>query len=139
MRKVRNPPGLIRTVPSTWSLWVMVLAFVAGIFFASYSLTRGSNALVIAVLLAAGIVGGALVRLLARENLVAVLFALIVVVECVILSQLPKPWSSLWPVLIPSSAIGVMIGHILRETLRERRAQIVPGVLADRADDAGDV
>lgn len=139
MRRAPNLAGLIRTVRSTWSLWAMALAFVAGIFFAFYSLTKGANALIIAVLLAAGIVGGALVRLLARENLVAVLFALIVVVECVILSQLPKPWSNLWPIVIPSSAIGVMIGHILRETLRESRAQIVPDPPATGANGAGDV
>jgi hypothetical protein len=36
-------------------------------------------------------------------------------------SQLAKPWSNLWPVLIPGNAIGVMIGFILRETLRESR------------------
>jgi hypothetical protein len=88
MRKVPYSSGLIRTLRGTWTLWAMALAFVAGVFFASYSLTKGSNALGIAVLLAAGIVGGAFVRLLARENLVAVLFALIVVVECVIFPSL---------------------------------------------------
>lgn len=113
--------GLTRTLRGTWTLWAVALAFAAGVFFASYAMTEGSNALGIAVLLAAGIVGGAFVRLLARENLVAVLFALIVVVECVIFSQLANPWSNLWPVLIPGNAIGVMIGSILRETLRESR------------------
>lgn len=81
MRKVPNSSGLICTLRGTWPLWAMALAFVADIFFATYSLTKEFSGPGIAVLLAAGIVGGALVRLLARENLVAVLFALIVVVE----------------------------------------------------------
>lgn len=117
----------------TWTLWAMVLAFVGGVFFSTYSLTKGSNGLGIAVLLAAGVAGGALVRALARENLVSVLFLLVVVVECVMFSQLGKPWSTLWPVLIPGNAIGVMVGSIVRETLRESRPRIVRDVRSDEA------
>jgi CHASE2 domain-containing sensor protein len=115
----------------------MALTFAAGIFFTTFSLTGGSNGAEIAVLLAAGIVGGALVRALVRENLVAVIFALIVVAECVILSQSDKTWSTLWPVLIPGNAIGVMVGAIVRETLRESRPQTARDVRADGAGDAG--
>jgi CHASE2 domain-containing sensor protein len=112
----------------------MVLAFAAGIFFTTFSLTSGVHGVEIAVLLGAGIVGGALVRALVRENLVAVIFVLVVVAECVILSQSAGPWSTLWPVLIPGNAIGVMVGAIVRETLRESRPRIAREVLKNPSE-----
>lgn len=135
MRSMRKPNSLsfVRAVRGTWVLWAMVLAFAGGVFFSTYSLTKGSNGLGIAALLAVGVAGGAGVRALARENLVSILFVLVVVVECVMFSQLGKPWSTLWPVLIPGNAIGVMVGAIVRETLRESRPRIVRDVRSDEA------
>ena len=124
-RKVPNSSGIIRTVRGTWTLWLVALAFAAGIFVTTFTLTSGAYGVEIAVLLAAGMAGGALVRALARENLVAAIFALIIAAECVVLSQSALPWSTLWPVLIPGNAIGVMVGAIVRETLRESRPRFV--------------
>jgi hypothetical protein len=136
VRKEPNSSDLIRTARGTWTLWAMALAFAAGIFFTTFSLTSGAHGVEIAVLLVAGIVGATLVRALVRENLVSVIFALILVAECVILSQSDKPWSSLWPVLIPGNAIGVMVGAIVRETLRESRPRMAQDVPAEGAGDA---
>ncbi len=108
----------------TWTLWAMVLVFVGGIYFTTYSLSEWSNGLEIAVLLAAGIISGALVRALPRENLVSVLFVLVLAMECVAFSQFGAPWSTLWPVLVPGNAIGLMVGSIVRETLRETPPRI---------------
>jgi hypothetical protein len=117
----------------------MALAFAAGIFFTTFLLTNGANGVEIAVLLVAGILGGALVRALVRENLVDILLVLVVLAEGVLLSHAPKPWSSLWPVLIPGNAIGVMVGAIVQETLRENRPQVVRNVRSDGTKKARDV
>ncbi|TLM83228.1 hypothetical protein [Pseudarthrobacter sp. NamE5] len=138
MRKAPNWSGIIRTVRGTWALWAMALAFAAGIFFTTFSLTGGSHGVEIAVLLAAGITGGALVRALVRENLVGVLFVLVVVAECVIFSQLAKPWSTLFTVLIPGNAIGVMVGAIVREALHESRPRMARNVRVDGTSEARD-
>ncbi|PNI08357.1 hypothetical protein CXX84_10505 [Arthrobacter sp. AFG7.2] len=111
----------------------MVPAFMGGVFFSTYLLTKGSYGLGIAVLLAAGVAGGALVRALAQENLVSVLFVLVVVAECMTFSQLGMPWPTLWPVLIPGNAIGVMVGSIVRETLRENRPRNVREMRSNEA------
>jgi hypothetical protein len=70
---------------------------------------------------------------------VAVLFVLILEAECAIFSQLSTPWSNLWPLLIPGNSIGVMVGSIVRETLREIRTQNVRNVGADGTSEASDV
>ncbi|WP_345147582.1 hypothetical protein [Arthrobacter ginkgonis] len=102
----------------------MALVFATGIFFSALSLRNGSNGVEIVALLLLGLAGGGLVRGLVRENLVAVVFIVLVVGECALLSQLSGPWSKLWPVLIPANAIGVMVGNVVRQGLLESRPRI---------------
>lgn len=92
----------------------LALAFAIGIFVTTFSLTDGSDGVEIVALVVVGLAGGGLVRGLARENLVAVFFIVLVVGECVLLSQFSEPWSRLWPVLIPANAVGIMVGNIVR-------------------------
>lgn len=100
-------------------LLAMALVFALLIFFSMISVTNGKFAEEIVVLLVVGSVSGGLVRGFVREKLVTVVFALVVLGECVLLSQFPEPWSLLWLVLIPANAIGVMVGNVAREGLRE--------------------
>lgn len=119
---------LRRIVRGTWPLLAMALAFAVALFFSALSLVGGSYGVEIAALVVLGLVGGGLARGMVRENLVAVVFIALVVAECALLSQLPEPWSRLWPVLIPANAIGVMAGSIIRDGLRELRPRVLRDV-----------
>jgi hypothetical protein len=128
MKDTQRASSLLRFLRVAWKLWVMALGFAAGIFFSALSLTNGSHAVGILVLIILGLAGGCLVRALARENLVAVLFVILVVGECALLSQSPAPWSRLWPVLIPANAIGVMMGNLMRLGLLESNRRVLRDV-----------
>lgn len=121
---MQSSSSLFRFVRGTWTLLAMALAFAIGIFFTGFSLNNGSNGVEIVALIVLGLAGGGSVRALVRENLVAVVFIVLVVGECALLSQFPEPWSSLWPVLIPANAIGVMVGNIVRQGLLESRPKV---------------
>ena len=125
---MQSSSSLFRFVRGTWTLLTMALAFAIGIFFAVFSLNSGSNGVEIAALIVLGLAGGGSVRALVRENLVAVVFIVLVVAECALLSQFPEPWSRLWPVLIPANAIGVMVGNIVRQGLLESRPKVLRDV-----------
>ena len=124
MRDAQGLPQLIRVVRGAWTLLALALVFAIGIFFSTFSLHNGSNGVEIAALLVLGLAGGGLIRGLVRENLVTVVFIVLLVGECVLLSQLSGPWSKLWPVLIPANAIGVMVGNVVRLGLLESRPRI---------------
>jgi hypothetical protein len=124
MRDAQGLPQLIRFARGAWTLLAMALLFAIGVFFSALSLRNGSDGVEIAALLFLGLAGGGLVRGLVRENLVTVVFIVLIVGECALLSQLSDPWSSLWPVLIPANAIGVMVGNVVRQGLLESRPSI---------------
>lgn len=111
---MQNSSSFFRFFRAAWALWVMALVFAVGIFVSTFSLTGGSDGLEIGILLAAGMLGGGLIRALVRESWVTIILVLVVVGEAFILSQFAEPWSKLWPVLVPASAIGVMVGNVIR-------------------------
>lgn len=106
----------------------MGLVFVVGILLSTLSLTEGAHGLEIGLLLAAGIVGGGLIRGLIRERWVAIILVLVVAAEGLLLSQSTDPWSVLWPVLIPSSATGVMVGNVIRLYVLDSKRQVTRDV-----------
>lgn len=106
----------------------LALAFALGVFVTTFSLTNGSDGVEIVALVVLGLAGGGLVRGLVRENLVAVFFIVLVVGECVLLSQFSEPWSRLWPVLIPANAIGIMVGNIIRLGLSDSNRRVLRDV-----------
>jgi hypothetical protein len=122
---MQSSSSLIRFVRGTWTLLAMALVFAIGSFFSVFSLNNGSNGVEIVTLVVLGLAGGGLVRGLVRENLVAVVFIVLVVGECALLSQFSEPWSNLWPVLIPANAIGVMVGNVVRQGLLESRPRVL--------------
>lgn len=124
MRDVQGSSQLIRFVRGTWALLALALVFAVGIFFSAFSLHNGSHAVEIAALLILGLAGGGLIRVLVRENLLAVVFVILLVGEGALLSQLSNPWSSLWPVLIPANAIGLMVGNLVRQGALESKPNI---------------
>lgn len=128
MKDTQSSSSFIRFLQGAWSLLALALVFAIGVFFAVFSLNSGSNAVEIVALIILGLAGGGTVRALVRENLVAVVFIVMVVGECALLSQLSEPWSSLWPVLIPANAIGVMVGNVVRQGLLENRQRVLRDV-----------
>ncbi|MHA7263955.1 hypothetical protein ACX80W_12215 [Arthrobacter sp. TMN-37] len=142
MRDTQGSMSLGRFVRGTWTLLVTALVFAVAIFFSVFSLSNGSHGLEIAALLVLGLVGGGLARGLFRENLVMAVFIVLIVGECALFSQLSGPWSSLWPVLIPANAIGVMVGNVVRLGYLESRPRalrdvwVVNGVEEPRTDSA---
>lgn len=111
---MHHSSSFFRFLRAAWVLWAMGLFFAAGIFFSSLSLSGGAHGLEIGVLLAAGILVAGLIRGLIRARWVTTILVLVVAVAGLLLSQFSDPWSNLWPVLIPASAIGVMIGALMR-------------------------
>lgn len=114
MKEMQTFSSYFRFFRAAWALWAMAFIFAAGIFFSTFSLTGGSNGFEIGILLAAAILGGGLIRGLVRESWVTIILVLTVVAVGFLLSQFPAPWSKLWPVVVPASAIGVMVGNIIR-------------------------
>ncbi|WP_461173929.1 hypothetical protein M1D93_04210 [Arthrobacter sp. Z1-9] len=113
---------------AAWSIWAIALVFAVGIFFSTFSLTGGSNGVEIGMLLAAGVLGGGLIRGFLRESWVTIVLVLVVVAGGFLLSQSPGPWSKLWPVLVPASAIGVMVGNVIRSALSEGSRKVLRDV-----------
>jgi hypothetical protein len=120
--------SVFRFFRAAWSIWAIALAFAVGIYLSTFSLTGGSNGVEIGMLLAAGILGGGLIRGFLRESWVTIVLVLVVVAEGFLLSQSPVPWSKLWPVLVPASAIGVMVGNVIRLGIRDSKRKVVPDV-----------
>lgn len=94
-----------------------------------------------ATVLIAGILGGSLVRGLARENRVAIVLVLLVIAETILLKQGPQPWPGLWPLLVPGNAIGVLVGAAIRTGVRQSRPKprdvwVVNGIEDPRSDSA---
>lgn len=113
--------SLRRLMRGLWPLLGMMLAFAVALFFSALTMVGNAYGAEIAALLVLGLTGGGLARAVVRESLVSAVFVVLVVAECALLSQLPEPWSRLWPVLIPANAIGIMAGNVFREGLREIR------------------
>jgi hypothetical protein len=128
MKDMRDWPSFFRFHRAAWLLWVMVLFFAGGIFFSTLSLTAGARGLEIGLLLAAGILVGGLVRGLVRARWVTTILVLVVAVEGGLLSQSTAPWSSLWPVLVPATGIGVMVGNVIRLGALDSKRKVIRDV-----------
>ena len=145
MKDRQDWPSFFNVLRAAWLLWAMVLFFAGGIFFSTLSLATGAHGLEIGLLLAAGILVGGLVRGLVRARWVTTILVLTVAVEGVLLSQSAAPWSSLWPVLVPATAIGVMVGNLIRLAALDSKRKVIRDVwvangvevpLTDRAKSA---
>jgi hypothetical protein len=97
------------------------LLFAIGILWVALTELQGSYAAEIITIMVIGLLGGGLIRIFIRENLVTYTFLAIVVTEGIILFQLPLPWSGLWMLLIPANAIGVMAGDAIRIGVAESK------------------
>lgn len=142
---MKDWPSFFHFLRAAWLLWAMVLFFCGGIFFSTFSLTAGAHGLEIGVLLAAGILMGGVVRGLVIEHRVTTILVLVVAVGGVLLSHSTAPWSSLWPVLVPATAIGVMVGNVIRLAALDSKRKVIRDVwvvngvevpLTDRAKSA---
>ena len=118
-------------------------ALICGLLvvWAVYSELDDSYGREIVLVLFAGIFGGVLLRLVVRKNALTIFFVILVVAEAVILQQCPKPWSGLWPLLIPGNGMGVMVGIAVRQALlasrpKPRDAWVVNGIEDPRSDSA---
>ncbi|MDM7991628.1 hypothetical protein [Arthrobacter sp. zg-Y877] len=117
------------------------LVFTIVAFAAALSELDGRYGTEIATVLVVGIVGGTLIRWLVHEGKVAIVLVLLVVAEVVLLQKCPSPWSGLWPVLVPGSAIGVLVGAAIRTGVRQSRPKprdvwVVNGIEDPRSDSA---
>jgi hypothetical protein len=128
MKDMHNSSSLLHLLRASWAFWAVGLVFAVGTFLSLFSLTEGAHGLEIGLLIAAGIVGGGLIRGLVRERWVVIILVLVVAAEVFLLSQSTDPWSVLWPVLIPASATGVMVGNIMRLCVVESRRQVTRDV-----------
>lgn len=97
----------------------IALVFGVGIFWTIMSALGGSYGAEVFTILTIGLIGGGLIRVFLPEKIVTGIFLALVVVEGIILSQLPLPWSGLWMVLIPANAIGVMVGGAIRSGISD--------------------
>jgi hypothetical protein len=97
------------------------LAFAIGIFWVALTELQGHYAAEIATIMVVGVIGGGLDRIFIREKFVTYVFLALVIVEGVLLSQFPLPWSGLWMLLIPANAIGVMAGDAVRIAIAESK------------------
>lgn len=114
MARKKKPETVRRTVLSSAGGAGIALLFAAGLFWIALSQLKGFFAGEILALMVIGILGGALNRIFVPENRVTYVFAAVVIVEIIILLQLPLPWSGLWPLMIPANACGVMAGEMIR-------------------------
>lgn len=128
MKDLQSSTTFIRSLRAGWTLLALALAFTLGIVFTTLSITDGAYVVEIVCLVVLGVAGGGVVRGFVRESLVAILFIVLVVGECFLLSQAPEPWSRLWPILIPANAIGVMVGNIVRSALTEGSRKVLRDV-----------
>lgn len=117
------------------------LIFTIVVFLAVRSELDGRYGTEVATVLIAGILGGSLVRRLARENRVAIVLVLLVIAETILLKQGPQPWPGLWPILVPGNAIGVLVGAAIRTGVRQSRPKprdvwVVNGIGDPRSDSA---
>lgn len=128
MEDMQKSASFFHFLRAAWVIWAMGLVFAAGIFLSAISLTEGAHGLEVVILLAAGILGGGLVRGLIRARWVTIILILVVALEGFVLSQASAPWSKLWPVLVPASAIGVMVGNVLRLGVLDARGKVARDV-----------
>jgi len=122
---MQGSPSFLQFVRSAWVLWAMGLVFALGIFLSTLSSTKGAHGLEIGLMLAAGILEGGVIRSLVRARWVTIVLVLVVAMEGLLLSFLADPWSYLWPVLVPASAIGVMVGNVVRLGIRDSKRTVV--------------
>ena len=117
------------------------IPFAVGTYWAVLQTLNGLYGLEIFVVLIAGLVGGGMVRSFVRDRNMMLVFIVLVVVESVFLSQLPRPWSGLWLVLVLANALGVMVGDIARQGIRAAKPKLpdvwmINGVEEPRTDRA---
>ena len=138
MHKSQRLQGVVR---DTGIKLGVSLLFAVGIYWAVLQDLDGLYGLEIFVVVIAGLVGGGLVRRFVRDRNVLLVFIALVVVESAFLSQLPRPWSGLWLVLIPATALGLMAGEAVRQAIRaakpkRRNAWMINGAEEPRTDRA---
>jgi hypothetical protein len=130
--------GVVRD--TSIKLGVSVL-FAVAIYWAVLQTLNGLYGLEILVVLTSGLVGGGLVRSFVRDRHVMLVFTVLAVVESVLLSQFPRPWSGLWLVLVLANALGLMVGDIARQGIRAAKPKrpdvwMINGVEEPRTDRA---
>ncbi|NUU31148.1 hypothetical protein [Arthrobacter sp. C9C5] len=124
---MQNSSSFFTFLRAAWVLWVAGLVFAAGIFVSTVSLTGGAHAWEIGILLAAGILAGGLIRGLIPARWTTIVLVLVVALG-VSFFRTDEPWSRLWPVLVPASAIGVMIGNVIRHGILDSHRKIIRDV-----------
>lgn len=103
-----------KIIRHTWPLLSFALLGAIGIFWSVSSELEGRFTAEIIMMILAGALSGSLIRLFIREKRVGYVFVLVVATESILLAMGPPPWSGLWVVLIPTSAMGLMIGNAIR-------------------------
>lgn len=125
------------------ALAMLGIALLAGvvIFWSVNSELDGSYGMETATVLIAGILGGCLIRSFVHESKVTYVFAVLVIIEAILLNQAPLPWSGLWLLLIPGNAIGLMAGAGVQRVVVTSKPQpldvwVVNGEETPRTDTA---
>lgn len=94
------------------------------------------------VVLAAGLLGGTIVMSSVPATKATIVLAVLVVLEFLLIGQIPEPWSSSSTVLIPANAGGAIVGDVVRRGIAASRRKvsrdvwIINGVENPRTDSA---